>query len=180
MPQNLKLDGSYHNLKVALAPKSGMTLVARRGYYAPKHEADEAEMAHEEIREALFSRDEMQDIPLGVQTQFFKTDDGKARLSVVAHVDLKALRFRKAEGRNVDNLTMVAGVFDRNGNLAGVIQKTVEMHLKEETFELHMKTGISAKTSFDVGPGSYVIRVVVRDQEGRMMTARNRVVEIPY
>jgi hypothetical protein len=35
------------------------------------------------------------------------------------------------------------------------------------------------KTSFDVAPGSYVIRLVVRDSEGQTMAARNRVVEIP-
>jgi hypothetical protein len=29
-------------------------------------------------------------------------------------------------------------------------------------------------------PGTYAIRVVVRDAEGRQMAARNGVVEIPY
>ena len=35
------------------------------------------------------------------------------------------------------------------------------------------------KTSFDVAPGSYVVRLVVRDSEGQTMAARNGVVEIP-
>jgi VWFA-related protein len=179
-PQNLKLDGSYHALKVSFTLKNGNTLVARRGYFAPRHEADEAELAHEEIREALFSREEIQDIPLQVQTQFFKTDDEKAKLAVLARVDLKPLHFRKDQGRNWDNLVIVAGVFDRNGNLVTAIQKTVEMRLKDETFEVRVKAGITIRSSLDVTPGSYVVRVVLRDQEGKMMTARNRVVEIPY
>jgi VWFA-related protein len=179
-PQNLKLDGAYHNLKVSLTVKNGTTLVARRGYYAPRHEADEAELAHEEIREALFSREEIQDIPIQVQTQFFKTDDEKAKLAVLARVDLKPLRFRKDQGRNWDNLVIVAGVFDRNGNLVTAIQKTIEMRLKDETFDQRVNAGILIKSSLDVTPGSYVVRVVLRDQEGKMMTARNRVVEIPY
>jgi VWFA-related protein len=179
-PQNLKLDGAYHALKVSFTVKNGNTLVARRGYYAPRHEADEAELAHEEIREALFSREEIQDIPIQVQTQFFKTDDEKAKLAVLARVDLKPLHFRKDQGRNWDNLIIVAGVFDRNGNLVTAIQKTVEMRLKDETFEVRVKAGITIRSSLDVTPGSYVVRVVLRDQEGKMMTARNRVVEIPY
>jgi len=179
-PQNLKLDGSYHALKVSFTLKNGNTLVARRGYFAPRHEADEAELAHEEIREALFSREEIQDIPLQVQTQFFKTDDEKAKLAVLARVDLKPLHFRKDQGRNWDNLVIVAGVFDRNGNLVTAIQKTVEMRLKDETFEVRVKAGITIRSSLDVTPGSYVVRVVLRDQEGKMMTARNRVVEVPY
>ena len=39
-PQNLKLDGTYHALKVKLANSRGFDLQARRGYYAPKHLAD--------------------------------------------------------------------------------------------------------------------------------------------
>jgi VWFA-related protein len=179
-PQNLKLDGSFHNLKVSLTLKNGTSLVARRGYYAPRHEADEAELAHEEIREALFSREEMHDIPLQVQTQFFKSDDDKVKLAVLARIDLKSLRFRKEDGRNRNDLVIVAGVFDRNGNLVTAVQKTIEMRLKVETFEIRLNSGITVKSSVDVAPGSYVVRVVLRDQEGKMMTARNRVVEIPY
>jgi len=178
-PQNLKLDGSYHALKVSLAAK-GYSMVARRGYYAPRHAADEAELAKDEIREALFSRDEMQDIPLQLQTQFFKTADQKARISLVTKIDLKPLHYKKDEGREKNTLVVVAGIFDRNGNLVTAVQKSIEMRLKDENFDRYMNAGIIVKTSLDVTPGNYVIRVVLRDQEGRLMTARNRVVEIPY
>jgi hypothetical protein len=115
-----------------------------------------------------------------VQTQFFKGDDEKAKLAVLARVDLKPLHFRKDQGRNWDNLVIVAGVFDRNGNLVTAVQKTIEMRLKDATFEAHLNAGITIRSSLDITPGSYVVRVVLRDQEGKMMTARNRVVEIPY
>jgi hypothetical protein len=35
------------------------------------------------------------------------------------------------------------------------------------------------RTSFDVKPGSYMIRLVVRDAEGQLMAAENGAVEIP-
>jgi VWFA-related protein len=178
-PQNLKLDGTYHALKVTAKDSKGVSLQARRGYYAPKHANDPAEDAKEEIRVALFSRDEMSDFPVDVHTQFFKATDKNARLSVLAHVDLKHIRFKKAEGRNRNTLSIVAAVFDRNGILVGAIQKDVEMRLKEETFDARLAAGVSMKTSFDVAPGSYIIRLVVRDFEGQMMAARNGVVEIP-
>ena len=37
-PDNLKSDGKYHNLKVILRDPKGVTLQARKGYYAPRHE----------------------------------------------------------------------------------------------------------------------------------------------
>jgi VWFA-related protein len=178
-PQNLKFDGSYHALKVTAKDSRGVTLQARRGYYAPRHAADPAGDAKEEIRVALFSREEMSDIPVELHTQFFKSTDANAKLSVLAHVDLKRVRFKKADGRNRNTLSVVSAVFDRNGVLVAAIQKDVEMRLKDETFDARVAAGVALKTSFDVKPGSYVVRLVVRDSEGQTMAAHNGVVEIP-
>jgi hypothetical protein len=115
-----------------------------------------------------------------VQTQFFKTDDAKAKLSLVAKIDLRPLHFRKENGRELNLLILAAGVFDRNGKLIGQVWRTVEMRLKEDSFEERVNAGITVKNSLDLTPGNYVLRVVLRDQEGKMMTARNHVVEIPY
>jgi VWFA-related protein len=179
-PQNLKLDGKYHELKVSLNVKDNTKLQARRGYYAPKHEANEAELAQDEIREAVFSREEMQEIPLEVQTQFFKADDGTARIGLVTKIDLKALHFRKADGVNKNSLTIVAAVFDHNGNVVKGVERKLDINLKDATFEERLNSGVTVRLALNVTPGSYVVRVVLRDQEGKMMTARNRTVEIPY
>jgi predicted HicB family RNase H-like nuclease len=178
-PDNLKFDGSYHGLKVTVRNPTRLTLQARRGYWAPNHEVDPAEQAKEEIREAVFSRDEVQDIPLDLQTEFFKSGEETAEVTVVARLDLKGVRFRRADGRNNDTLTVVAGLFDPNGNFVSGIQRVVEMHLRDQTLESMRNAGISVRESFNVGPGRYVVRVVVRDAEGKAMAARNGGLEIP-
>ena len=178
-PQNLKLDGAYHALKVKLVASRGLDLQARRGYYAPKHLADPAEDAKREIEEALFSRDELQDIPIELHMQFFKSSDIAAKIAVVARVNLKSLHFRKADGRNNDNLTVLSGVFDRNGNYISGTEKLLELRLLDTTLEKLLNSGITVRTNFDVPPGNYVIRLVVRDSEGQSMAARNGVVDIP-
>jgi len=109
-PQNLKMDGSVHALKVALAPNPRhLDLDARRSYTAPKRLDDPVEAAKQEIIDAIFSREEMRNIPLELHTEFFKTPQGKAKLTVITHVDLKPLKLRKAEGRNHDDLTVTTG-----------------------------------------------------------------------
>jgi len=178
-PLSLKSDGSFHALKVTLKEGKGLNLQARRGYYAPRHEMDAAEETKEEIREAMFSREEMLGIGMNLDTQFFKSSDEKAKLSVLARIDLKHLHFRKVDGRNHDILTIVWGVFDRNGNWITGLSKTLDMRLREETLAARLASGITVKSNFDVTPGSYVIRVVVRDDEGQMMAARNGAIEIP-
>ena len=178
-PQNLKLDGTYHALKVTLITSHGLDLQARRGYYAPKHLADPEEDAKREIQEALFSRDEVQDIPVELHMQFFKSSDIAAKIAVLARVSVRSLRFRKADGRNNDNLTVLSGLFDRNGTYVAGMQKVIELHLLDPSLEKVLNSGILVRTNFDVAPGNYVIRLVVRDSEGQTMAARNGVVEIP-
>jgi hypothetical protein len=177
-PQNLKLDGRYHSLKVTLKTPEKLSIQARRGYYAPKHIPDAAEQAKQEIEEALFSQEEMHDLPVDLHTQFFKTGDNDAKLAVMAHMDVKRMRFRKVEGRNGNELTVVSGLFDRNGQFISANEKIVTMRLRDETLEQGLQSGITMKTNFDVKPGSYLVRLVVRDTEGEI-SAENGAIEIP-
>jgi VWFA-related protein len=179
-PQNLKIDGRYHALKVSLTNKEKYTVQARHGYYAPRSISDPAEATNAEIREALFSQEEIHDLPVELQTQFFRKDEAGSRLAVLTRLDLKAIHFRKTEGRNNNQLTIVTGIFDENGNYITGGQKTVEMKLLDATYEKLSHSGLTVKSSFDVKPGTYMVRLVVRDAEGSQMAARNGAVVIPY
>jgi VWFA-related protein len=177
-PQDLKPDGTFHALKVKLNNSQKLSLQARRGYYAPKKFADANEQAKQEIEDEMFSQEELHNLPVTLHTQFFKASDEQAKLSVLAHVDVRQLHFRKVDGRNQDVLTCVSALFNRNGNLVEGMQKVVTMHLKDDTLEHKMASGITLKTNFDVKPGSYLVRLVVRDSEGQLMSAENGTVEI--
>jgi VWFA-related protein len=177
-PQNLKPDGRYHSLKVRLKTPQKLSVQARRGYYAPTHIADAAEQAKQEIEEALFSQEEMHDLPVELHTQFFKASDTAAKLAVLARLDVKHMHFRKIEGRNGNELTIVSGIFDRNGQFITGNEKILTMRLRDETLEHKLQSGVTMKSSFDVKPGSYLVRLVVRDTEGQI-SAENGAIEIP-
>lgn len=179
-PQNLKIDGRFHTLKVTLSNKQKYSIQARNGYYAPRSITDPGEVAKQEIQEAIFSQEEMHDVPVDLQTQFFKKDASSARLSVLTHFDVKGIHFRKMEGRNRDNLTIATAIFDENGNYVTGGEKLVEMKLLDTTYNRLSHSGITLKSSFDVKPGSYLVRLVVRDAEGAQMAARNGAVVIPF
>src|SRR5467141_4176102 len=179
-PQNLKIDGRFHTLKVALTSKEKFSIQARHGYFAPKTLSDPAEAAKLEMQEALFSQEEIRDLPVELQTQFFKKDEAQARLAVLSRFDVKGIHFRKVQGRNNDQLTIVTGIFDENGNFVTGLSKVVEMKLLDTTYSRLSRSGFTVKTSFDVKPGTYLVRLVVRDGEGAQMAARNRAVVIPY
>ena len=63
VPQDLKADGSFHTLKVKLKNPQKFTLQARRGYYAPKTFTSPDEQARQEIEDAMFSQEELHNLP---------------------------------------------------------------------------------------------------------------------
>ncbi|HTU32310.1 MAG TPA: VWA domain-containing protein [Candidatus Acidoferrum sp.] len=179
-PRNFKYDGKFHSLKVRIPAMQHLTIEARRGFYAPKHSLSVDEATKEEIEEAVFSQDVESALPIGVHTQFYKVDATDAKLAVMAHIDLAHLRFEKTAGRNDDNVTIVTALFDRDGNIINGVEKTVEMRLRDVTFERLSRTGVTVQTSFDVKPGDYLVRLVVRDSNAAQLSTENDAVEIPY
>jgi hypothetical protein len=177
-PQNLKLNGEYHNLKVTLVNKQKWALQARHGYFAPHGESNPEAAAKEEIQQAVFSQEELRDLLVECQAQFFKGADG-VHLSVVTHVGTEELKFRKVDGRNQDTLTITTAIFDQNGNMLAGLQRVLDMRLKDATLERVNKTGLNVKLSFDLQPGTFLVRTVVRDSEGSQMGATIREIVIP-
>jgi len=177
-PQNLKLDGSYHSLKVTLVNSKGTDMQARHGYWAPDHAADAAERSKEEIREAVFSLEEVRDIPVDVTTEFFKSSDSAAELTVDSHVDLNSLKFRASADRSENTLTLVTGLFDQDGRYVKGMQRVIGLRLREQTLAKVLASGMAFRETFDVAPGRYVVRVVLRDSEGQTMAARNATVDM--
>jgi VWFA-related protein len=178
-PQNLKIDGAYHSLKVSLKTATGFSVKARLGYYAPRHLSNADEEAKDEISQAVFSHDEIGSIPIDMSTQFFKTSESEARLTIMSRLDAAKLHFRKADGRNVDDVAIVCALFDRNGNYLQGVSKTLQLRLLDDTLRNGMGEGVSVPMDFKVAPGTYVIRLVARDSEGQAMAARNGAVDIP-
>ncbi len=177
-PENLKTDGKYHHLKVTLTNKEKWTLQARHGYFAPLGEAAPEAAANDEIRQAVYSQRELQDLPIGCQTQYFSNATGK-HLSVLLHIQTGTLKFRKADDRNNNSLTIATAIFDGNGNLVTGSEKIVEMNLRDSTLGRMNKAGLNIRSRYDLQAGKFLLRIVARDSEGAQMAALSREVVIP-
>jgi hypothetical protein len=178
-PEALKFDGKFHQIKVTLATKEKYKVQARRGFFAPKHALTPEETAKQDIEEAVFSQEEQKGVPIELQLQYYKSDAVNARLSVLTRVDVTHVRFEKTEGRNRDELTVVAALFDRNGNFITGNQQVVDLHLKDSTLERLARTGMTLKMGFDVKSGDYIVRLVLRDSKAAVLSSKNGVIEIP-
>ncbi|MGB8543519.1 MAG: VWA domain-containing protein [Candidatus Acidiferrales bacterium] len=179
IPEALKFNGQFHSIKVTVAKKGSYTVQARKGFFAPKHGLTPEETAKQDLEEAVFSQEEQHGVPIELHLQYFKSDSVNAKLSVLTHVDVSQVRFEKSQGRNLDDLSFVAALFDRNGNFITGNQKNVELRLKDATLQRLTQTGMTVKIGFDVKPGGYIVRLVMRDSKAANLSARNGVIEIP-
>lgn len=178
-PRNLKADGRYHHLKVTLTLKDNYAVEARHGFYAPARGETVAQAARREIDDALFSRSVQHDLPVDLQTRVEKKADGGKKLDIFADLDIGQLHFHKANGVNQEGLTLVAALFDRNGNYIDGTQKVLNFNLKDTTLAQYSKTGASSELDLDVKPGVYFLRFVARDTNDNHMAAENVTVDVP-
>jgi VWFA-related protein len=178
VPQNLKYDGHFHSLQVELTEKNDYTIQARKGFYSPKHGETPEQAATRDIMDALFSQEPHHGLPIALSTQFFKTSATAAKLTVLAHVDVAHVRFDKVNGLDDNDLTVATALFDRNGNFVVGTQKIVAMKLLDETVAKLSRTGVTIRTDFDVKPGDYVVRLVVRDGNSAQLATESGTVEV--
>jgi VWFA-related protein len=177
-PQDLKFDGKYHQLKVTLAGGQKWTLQARHGYFAPRKADSPEQVAEQEIDEAVYSQEELRQLPVECQTQIFKTEKG-SHLTVIAHLNARSLKFVKVEDRNNDQLKIVMALFDNNGGFLSGKERNLNLQLKDATLAAIDKTGIRVKFEFEVPPGTFTLRVVARDSEGAQLGAISHGVVVP-
>jgi len=178
-PDDQKLDGKFHLIKVTLPMHKNYAVQARHGYYAPAKAAEPDEKAKQEIEAAVYSQDEIADMPLEIRTKYQKSGGDSVELTVNSHLVVKDVAFRKEDGKNCNKLTVTTVIFDENGEYVSGEQKVLDLRLEDEKFALVSRYGLQIQTRFELKPGSYSVREVVREADGAQMAAKTGEVEIP-
>jgi hypothetical protein len=136
-PHDLAADGQFHALSIKLVNPAdkGYPVQARKGYYAPKQGEGLPEATAKEIESAVFSRDDIRDLPVEMRTEVRKSEGSGGELTVSTDIDLKLLHYSKTDRRNCQELTAVAAIFDRDGNFIAGKQQTLTLKLRDQTMD---------------------------------------------
>jgi len=178
-PPNIKLDGKFHSLKVSVNRHETLTVQARRGYFATAAALAGQPSSVDELEKVVFSQEEVHGLPAQVTAQVDKVSDRESKLVVMIHVDVSQLQFRKEGERSVDKLIFHTTLFDYDGKYMTGKEGSLELHLKDATLAKVSQSGVNAKTTFKVAPGTYRIREVVQDTGSKGMSALNYNVQVP-
>jgi hypothetical protein len=167
-PQNVKLDGKFHPLKVVLDRREQLRVEARRGYVAPMETQQEAARTETEIEKLVFSLEELHGLPVQVTARA-----EASTLTVKIHVDISLLHFRKEADRNIDTLLFETALFDQDGKYVAGKQGSLDLRLKDASLPKFTQSGINAVMKFQIPPGGYRIRELVHDTESKELAAVN-------
>jgi VWFA-related protein len=197
---DLKADGAYHKLRVKAKLPAGARLSNRAGYYAPRpfKELDPLEknlLASDGIASAAPRRD----IDLNVLTAPFRASEAASYVPVIIEVGGRSLLEGQAVGQGSQgarggkgeksakagkadklNVEIYSYVSDDKGQMLDFFNQRVELDLgKDRGRQSMLDGGIKYYGHFELPPGSYSVRVLVRNADSGRTGVQTVHVDVP-
>jgi len=164
---NLARDGKYRRLTIKVN-RPGIKLEYRPGYYAPsdfKHSGKE-DREHE-LEDELASDLPATDMAVYLDAMFFRLDENRFYVPVSLIVPGSQIPFLKGGDKDKATLDIIGAVIDEVKRPIGRARETVKLNL-DQSLGARQKN-IQYTTSFNLPPGKYHLKFVVREnQTGRM------------
>ncbi len=160
-------DGKYRKLTIKIT-KPGIKLEYRPGYYAP---ADFKHSGHEdreqELEDQLASDLPATDIPVYMDAMYFRLNENRFYVPVSLLIPGSQIPFVKGGDKDKATLDIIGEVIDEVKRPVGRARQTVKLNL-DQSLGARQKN-IQYTTSFNLPPGKYDVKFVVREnQTGRM------------
>jgi hypothetical protein len=180
---NTARDGRFRKISVKVAGKN-LRVRARKGYYAPldgpAKDKDKKPGVDPQIQAALDSPYPQDQVPLRM-TAYVMGESllGKASVVVAADVDIRAFGFEDKEGRLSDTLEYLMVVAHRESGEFFRYDQKVEMKLRPETRARLDKSWFGIVKDFELAPGGYQAKIVVRDKNKRHVGTLVHEFEVP-
>lgn len=175
-PSNTRADGKFRKIEVKVARKD-TRLRARKGYFAPMDAATMAAKKQKpeapgdpDIQAALDSPYEEKAIPLRMSAWVFdETLLGKANTIVATDVDIRDFAFKEENGRLLDSVEFLLVVAHLETGEFFRFDQKVDMKLLPATRDRMLKSWLPIVRDFELAPGSYQAKIVVRDANSRRL-----------
>ena len=160
-------DGKYRKLTFKI-DRPGVKLEYRPGYYAPadfKHSGEEDR--EQELQDQLASDLPATDMAVYMDAMYFRLDENRFFMPVSLVVPGFQIPFVKGGDKDKATLDIIGAVIDQTQRPVGRVRDTVKLNL-DPSLEARQKN-IQYTTSFNLPPGKYQLKFVVREnQTGRM------------
>ncbi len=160
-------DGKYRKLTVKIN-RPGVKLEYRPGYYAPadfRHSGKEDR--EQELDDQLASDLPATDMALYMDAMYFRLDENRFFMPVSLVVPGSQIPFVKGGDKDKATLDIIGAVTDAANRPVGRVRDTVKLNL-DPALQARQKN-IQYTTSFNLPPGKYEVKFVVRENQTGLM-----------
>jgi len=166
-PSNPAKDGRYRKLQVKVN-RAGVKMEYRPGYYAPAdYQHSGKEDRERQLEEELASGLPATDVALYLDAYYFRLDENRFYVPVSLIVPGSQIPFVKGGDRDKATLDVIGEVIDEAKRPIGHVRETVKLAVNGE--QQARQKNIQYSTSFNLPPGKYHLKFVVREnQSGHM------------
>src|SRR5487761_113533 len=162
-PSNARADGRYRRIRV-VADLPGAKVEARPGYYAPKSFRQYTRADKElQLEQALNSETPFLDLPLAVQTAYFRRPGNQYDVVLAAKIPGSAIPFRGKSSKRQTEFDFAWRATDPAGKTVAALRDTLPVKLSANTYEQVLKSNILYEGGVMLPPGDYRLKVVVRE-----------------
>ena len=180
-PQPGRWDGKFHKIKVTLKNRPDLTVSSRKGYVAKNDESDDhiSDPKIAEAAEAISSPFVRRDIDLKLTPFYIDNGQRDAVVTILLHIDASKLNFKKTDDRYQAVLDQVGTVLDANKNPVDQFANQLNLDLKPQTYEAALKRGFVATRRISLKPGTYQVKLFVRQSESGLIGTANDYFDVP-
>ncbi len=174
---DLKQDGAFHRLRVKAKLPAGARLSHRAGYYAPRPFKDldpleKSLLASDSIASAVAKRE----VDLHVLAAAFRASEAQSYVPVILEIGGRSLLAGHGDAKL--NVEIYSYVSDAEGRMRDFFSQRVALDLKQSRQAME-DGGIKYYGHFDLAPGSYQVRVLVRNADTGRTGVQTVAVEVP-
>jgi len=175
---DLKTDGAYHRLKVKAKLPGGARLTHRAGYYAPRpyQQLDPLEknlLASDGIASAAPKRD----LELNVLAAAFRATPTRSYVPIIIEAGGRSLLAGDPGKKKLD-IEIYAYVSDHKGQMRDFFNRRLGLDIEKGRKGME-EGGVKYYGHFDLEPGSYQIRVLVRNASSGRTGVQTVAVTVP-
>ncbi|MBZ5538298.1 MAG: VWA domain-containing protein [Acidobacteriia bacterium] len=174
---NSTRDGKFRKLAVKVN-RPDVAVTARKGYLAPRGEEAFETAKNNDLDEALRIAHDLKEIPVTVGYHITHLEPSRTLLAVQTRIDVRKIRFHKRENRNQNIFTILTVVYDANGRYVDGWETRIDFNLTDPGFKNVMDEGLIAQARFQLEPGSYKVKAVVREAGETKLGSATKTIEI--
>ena len=175
---NANLDGKFRRIKISLKEDTTAKLDYRVGYVANKtfNKFTTADMERQ-LQDALMMADPMTEITIAMEINYFQLNSAEYFVPIVAKIPGSELALARKGGAERTVIEFIGEVKDEYGTTVSNIRDKADIRMTGETAAQLAHQPIQYDGAFQLLPGSYTIKLLVRDDEtGRIGTYMHKFV----